>query len=800
MVYIGFFAHDSEVRLGCILLLEDEPDDRETWITFFTEEGWDVYAYGIDKDALDALDREMLWDAIDLAVLDFDLKESDGTGLQFASTVAERSESRIQSIILTGESPSISHRDAIKTSGAGELADFFAKTCDRDDLLDALRRLQRFANRMRAFGKLQRERAAGVAESLTNVRSHVRDTDGRIVRYVGPSLMNVLILGETGTSKEETAKLIHLASGLAYTDGPKSHRFWNWRVLNCGGLVNDNLLTSLLFGHVAGSFTGAHDHRLGAVLEAAGLRHEPTEYVGQRPEPFDGWLVRCADAGLRELINIRGAGIGGPGTHVDTDSQGGKSFPDLEAAFPGKCGTLFLDEVAELSKYAQAALLRFLDGYGFQPLGYYGPSLCPKVRIVAATNRSDLLFGDDGSSNEKSNTARQFRPDLLWRLMEWVIKMPPIDEREDEPIQAAQLLAADLKPGTPGTRHNASLEIAAQALDRLRTMIADEHRFSGPTPAQSGNYRSLRALVRRAAWMAATADSAETQAVISEDVLDEAAKMYIDIDITNPAPEPDGDDDEGPLAADAPEIDVQGRKRAVVEQAKYLGEQGRLHQPHEFTASEVLAASSIKDNLRLDVSLAESITSLLSHTGHGIDQKELFKEPNRALGTQMSYTLPRWQYVCTLGLFTAAHQRAQQNPYSWTTLNEELFGKGNFKKYALRDQYLPGILKPYDIVIFWSSNNTIAGPAAGFVQLFYEHNGVVRPFSELPKPEVDEAGKRKKFQHTDDRPQFYWQKDVSEAAKQRAYQFLTYLSMVADVLGLSKPWSGTEGDEAPVVT
>src|SRR5437667_3491419 len=70
----------------------------------------------------------------------------------------------------------------------------------------------------------------------------------------------ILITGETGVGKEIAARLIH----------EKSRRATKPLVtINCGG-IPDSLLESELFGHVRGSFTGAHRDRSGLLELAQG--------------------------------------------------------------------------------------------------------------------------------------------------------------------------------------------------------------------------------------------------------------------------------------------------------------------------------------------------------------------------------------------------------------------------------------------------------------------------------------------------------------------------------------------------
>jgi transcriptional regulator with GAF, ATPase, and Fis domain len=93
-------------------------------------------------------------------------------------------------------------------------------------------------------------------------------------------------------------------------------------------------------------------------------------------------------------------------------------------------GTVFLDEIGELSMRMQAVLLRVLQDRTFEPVGK-DETIQVDVRIIAATN-VDL----DEAVRQKT-----FRQDLLHRLNVILILIPPLRERrEDIPLLAAHFL------------------------------------------------------------------------------------------------------------------------------------------------------------------------------------------------------------------------------------------------------------------------------------------------------------------------------------------------------------------------
>jgi transcriptional regulator with GAF, ATPase, and Fis domain len=98
-------------------------------------------------------------------------------------------------------------------------------------------------------------------------------------------------------------------------------------------------------------------------------------------------------------------------------------------------GTLFLDEVGDMSPGMQRKLLRVLQEGEVRPVGGVNP-IRVDVRILSASNRDLSSMVEDGS----------FREDLFYRLRVLHIRMPPLRERkEDIPLLASHFLDREAK-------------------------------------------------------------------------------------------------------------------------------------------------------------------------------------------------------------------------------------------------------------------------------------------------------------------------------------------------------------------
>jgi DNA-binding NtrC family response regulator len=141
-------------------------------------------------------------------------------------------------------------------------------------------------------------------------------------------------------------------------------------------------------------------------------------------------------------------------------------------------GTLFLDEVADLSLAGQAKLLRFLESGEFYKVGSTKKHTV-KVRIVSATNKNleELMEKD------------LFRKDLFFRLCVVKAKIPSLNERkEDIPALAKYFLF----------QFNRKFKKNVVAISPEAENLLFSHPFTG-------NVRELKNMIERAALIAKTA-------------------------------------------------------------------------------------------------------------------------------------------------------------------------------------------------------------------------------------------------------------------------------------------------------
>jgi DNA-binding NtrC family response regulator len=134
-------------------------------------------------------------------------------------------------------------------------------------------------------------------------------------------------------------------------------------------------------------------------------------------------------------------------------------------------GTVFLDEIGDISEELQAKLLRFLQEREFERVG--GTQLIRiDVRIIAATNRN----------LENAVKGGRFREDLYYRINVVPIVLPPLRDRKEDVPALAQFFMQRFS--LESKKH--FIEISQEALDAL-------HAYDWP-----GNVRELANVIERA--------------------------------------------------------------------------------------------------------------------------------------------------------------------------------------------------------------------------------------------------------------------------------------------------------------
>jgi two-component system response regulator HydG len=317
-----------------ILLVEDEASSRKGLTQFLQGLDYDVLTATNGKEALEIFKKE----TPDLVISDIRMPEMDGTAL-LESIKAEAPSAKV--ILLTAYG---SVEDAVKAMKKGAFY-YLTKPVNLEELEFLVKK---------AFSSHQLEEEN---RELKQELFRERYDQGRLIAKsrkmkelletvdkIAASNASVLIEGESGTGKELIARRIHELSAR------KQHPFI---AVHCAALT-DTLLSSELFGHEKGSFTGATERKKG--------RFERADH-----------------------------------------------------------GSLFLDEIGEISKDTQVKLLRVLQEGEFERVGGT-KSIKVDVRLIAATNKTLL----DEVQHQK------FREDLYYRINVIYLKVPPLRERRED--------------------------------------------------------------------------------------------------------------------------------------------------------------------------------------------------------------------------------------------------------------------------------------------------------------------------------------------------------------------------------
>ena len=227
---------------GCVLIIDDEAEIRESLQTLLEFEGYEVETAANGAQGISKLgDRPF-----DLVLLDLALP--DRNGLELLPEIRTL-DPQIAVIMITAYG---TVEDAVRAMQSGA-ANFLQKPWDNEKLLADVRSV--VARRRAEEENIQLKRALKQRYNFENIvgKSEVMLKIFDLVAQVAPSRSTVLLQGESGTGKELIAKALHLNS-------PRRDR--PFVPVNTGSMPPD-LLESTLFGHVKGAFTSAISSKRG---------------------------------------------------------------------------------------------------------------------------------------------------------------------------------------------------------------------------------------------------------------------------------------------------------------------------------------------------------------------------------------------------------------------------------------------------------------------------------------------------------------------------------------------------------
>jgi NtrC-family two-component system response regulator AlgB len=369
------------------LVVDDDAGVRQSLRLCLEAAGARVLGVATGRAALEALDRGHF----DVVFLDLWLGPE--AGMDLLPEMLQR-QADLGVIVVTAFASIESAVDAVKRGAV----DYIPKPFTPDQIRFTANRVVEAQRLRRRLAELQEALDETGEPSLFESHSQIFRQFLQMAARAAASDAVVLLRGESGTGKNVLARWLRANSPRA--EAP-------FATVNCPALSGD-LMTSALFGHRKGAFTGA-------IADVAGKAQE------------------------------------------------------------AESGTLFLDEVGELTADAQARLLRFLNDRTYERLGE-ARERHADVRLLAATNR--LL--------ENDVAAGRFREDLFYRLNVITLTLPALRERhEDIPLLAKHYLA-----------------MFSRKQGRVSMTFSDDAEHAMMSHPWRGNLRELRNAVERAVILA----------------------------------------------------------------------------------------------------------------------------------------------------------------------------------------------------------------------------------------------------------------------------------------------------------
>ncbi|MEM6674167.1 MAG: sigma-54 dependent transcriptional regulator [Planctomycetota bacterium] len=255
-----------------ILVVDDDGDIRQTLEMTLQYEGFEVWTA---KDGAEAL-RRMEAEERSPAVVLTDLKMPNVDGLELLDRIVERADGP-PVVLISGHGDVPVAVDAMQRGAAN----FLEKPLEEHRVLVTVHKALREQDLVDENRGLKQQLRSGFeligdSEPMQRLRESIA--------RVASSDASVLITGENGVGKELVARNVHL--GGARARGP-------FVTVNCAAIPAE-LVESELFGHVKGSFTGAHEDRVGH-FEAADGGDLFLDEVGDMPLPAQAKVLRALE-------------------------------------------------------------------------------------------------------------------------------------------------------------------------------------------------------------------------------------------------------------------------------------------------------------------------------------------------------------------------------------------------------------------------------------------------------------------------------------------------------------------------
>jgi DNA-binding NtrC family response regulator len=265
-----------------ILVVDDETSMTQFLGIVLRKEGYQVTAVNSGREALERARSE----SFDVAITDFKMPETDG--IEVLSSL-KKIDPDLPVILMTAYASQKSAIDAVNL-GAFQYLEKNAKNEEIKVIVKNALDMRKVKNE-NSYLKRELKRSHDDKEIIGNSEEMIRVF--KMIDKVADTDSTILIIGESGTGKELVAKEVHYRSRRAH--GP-------FVSINCGAIPRD-LLESNLFGHVKGSFTGAHKDQSGLFTVAEGGTFFLDE-VGEMPMATQVKLLRALQE--REIIPVGG--------------------------------------------------------------------------------------------------------------------------------------------------------------------------------------------------------------------------------------------------------------------------------------------------------------------------------------------------------------------------------------------------------------------------------------------------------------------------------------------------------------